>query len=166
MKKRIILSISALLLILLVSGCAADLDNARMQGQENGNAGIGAAYDRGREDYPGQSYANGITGTQLSAADRLSENGGGIVLRSISTPLRQGETGSLSFQGKSDTRYTITAVYKNSDDVVTTTVVRQSGTDGIIDVDWNVGTDTVPGTYSVMISGGGEQLMTSYTVTG
>jgi len=187
MKNTAIVAISVLMILLQAAACSANMDNTGLQGR-NDNAGIGLTYDRGREDYPGQSYANmnrstdlqdrraagdggtvdnntgGITGTQLSAGDR-SSGGEGIVLSSIKTPVKKGDTGSLSFRGKADTQYTITGVYRNSNDVMTSTVVRQSDADGFVDLSWNVAEDTVPGTYGIMITGGGEQLTVSYTVT-
>lgn len=196
MGKSTFMTISAVLMISFLAGCSSQMDNTRFQGQAGYNTGIGLTYDRGREDYPGQSYANGIgtdvsrntgmngstgqsgnegsgntpggtvgiTGTQLATQESLPA-GGGITLHNITTPVRRGGTGGISFQGKADTQYTITAVYKKSEGFVTSTAVKRAGYDGVVDLTWKVGQDTVPGTYGIMIAGGGEQLSVSYTVT-
>ena len=153
-----------------------------------GTGGAGLQYERGREDYPGQNYAGlvgatvpkdsgrnagnstpdggpaGITGSQLSSGSGAQLNGSGLVLRSIRTPVRQGETGGLSVQGRPDTQYTITAVYRKSGNMVTSTAVKRSGDNGIVELEWNVSSQTEPGTYGVMVSGGGEQIAAAYTV--
>ncbi|NLK87304.1 MAG: hypothetical protein GX279_07430 [Clostridiaceae bacterium] len=146
-----------------------------------GAVGTGEAdlqYERGREDYPGQNYAAligagdntadggaaGNTGTRLSTGDGNQSDVGGLVLRSIKSPVRQGETGALSVRGKPDTEYTITGVYRISDNMLTSTVVKRSGNNGIVELEWNVSRQTAPGTYAIMVSGGGEQMTASYTV--
>lgn len=190
MKKLLPTLIVPVLFILAISGCAAEIDGNMPQGQGYGNGAAGQArqYDRGREDYPGQNYAalvgatlpqtgrnsdtantaaggkSGITGTQLQAGAGAPSSGNRLILRSIKTPVRQGGTGGLSIQGRPDTQYTITAVYRNSDKMVTSTAVKRSGGDGAVELEWNVDRQTAPGTYGIMITGGGEQISASYTV--
>jgi hypothetical protein len=177
--------------LLLFSGCAARLGSSMPEGQGYGNGaagiqeaeipgtgGAGAQYDRGREDYPGQNYAtlvgagsnasagrpSGNTGTRMSAGGGASPDNSGLMLMSIKSPVRQGETAALSFRGKPDTQYTITGVYSRSGKMTTSTVARRSGNDGIVGIEWNISRQTDPGTYGIMITGGGEQISASYTV--
>jgi hypothetical protein len=199
MRKLLLLLMIPALFILLIYGCAAELEDNMPQGPGYGDGaagqgdmvlpgagasgvpgtgGAGVQYERGREDYPGQNYASlvgagnntaheraaGNTGNQLSAGSGIRSGGSGLALMSISSPVRQGETCTLSAQGRPDTQYTITGVYRNSGNMVTSTAVRQSGNNGIVEFEWNVGRQTEPGTYGIMISGGGEQITASYTV--
>lgn len=184
-----------LISMLLFSGCAARLGSSMPNGQDYGNGaegasnaepaevpgtgGAGIRYDRGREDYPGQNYATlvgagnntsagrpaGNTGTRMSAGGGISPDNSSLILMSIKSPVRQGETAALSFRGKPDTQYTITGAYNRSGKMTTSTVVRRSGNDGIVGLEWTVSAQTEPGTYGIMISGGGEQMTASYTVT-
>ncbi len=55
-----------------------------------------------------------------------------------------------------NTQYTITAVYKSAGDIVTSTVVKPSGADGTLGLEWSVGMQTALGTYGIMIAGGGD----------
>jgi hypothetical protein len=194
MRKLLFSLIIPALLIISIYGCASELgsDIPREQGYEYDAAGgdTGSAgsrnsgrsrvqYDRGREDYPGQNYATlvgaknnasgggtaGNTGTRMSAdIGAPAGDGSGLVLMSIRSPVRQGETCALSFRGKPDTRYTITGVYRYSDNMITSTAVKHSGDNGVVEFEWNVSERTDPGTYGIMISGGGEQITASYTV--
>lgn len=192
MKKFLLLPIVPALIMLFIYGCAAEIDNNMPQGYGNGAAdegdtvlpgipgtgGTSIQYERGREDYPGQNYASLVgtgknasggvtadnTGIRLSADGVTPANESSLVLRSVTSPVRQGETCVLSVQGRPDTEYTITGVYRYSGDMVTSTAVRRSGDNGIVELEWNVSARTEPGTYGIMISGGGEQITASYTV--
>ena len=149
-----------------------------------GGAGGGAiGQTDGKEDYPGQIVGRAYTGstnttggaaitgntagkagTTISAKASDFSIDGGIKLLSIKTPVKLGQSGSLSIQGKSYTQYTITAVYNNSVRTMTASAGKQSGADGKVGWTWDVDRDTIPGTYAVMITGGGELLTTAYTV--
>ncbi len=169
MRKLSFLLMVSLILVLLMAGCAAEFEGNMPMEQGYGNGltdqpqpgGMGLQYERGREDYPGQSYASLIGAT----VPKGSGGGSGLELRSIRTPVRQGETGGISIQGRPDTQYTITAVYNNSGNMVTSTAVKRSGENGMVELEWNVSSQTEPGTYGVMVSGGGEQITAAYTVT-
>ena len=156
-------------------------DTGNMEGPGLGAGATGQMY--GKEDYPGQIVGReytgptnttggaaitgntaGKAGTTISAKAADVSVDGGIKLLNIKTPVKLGESGSLSIQGKPDTRYTITAVYNNSTRTMTASAAKQSGTDGTVGWTWVVGKDTIPGTYAVMITGGGELLTTAYTV--
>lgn len=141
-----------------------------------------------KEDYPGEAYGSrvglkqntGDTGTTGGAAITENKSGitgvpiftnpsgdelvGEITLKNIKTPVRLGETGSLTIQGQPHTQYTITAVYDNTRDTIMATAVKQADSDGTVNWTWDVNSDTKPGTYGLMITGGGRMLTASYTV--
>jgi|GEM_PF-1560880 len=158
------------------TGIAYDIGRESYPGQSYANtvsdgARRNAMFDNNGGNSPNKSgsYVNTpgnndvITETQIYSQLYLSANGG-IVLRNITTPVRRGGMGSLSFEVKADTPYTITAVYRKAEGFVTSTNVKRPGTDGIVDLDWVVDEDTMPGTYGILITGGGEQLSVPYTV--
>lgn len=148
-------------------GCTTAADRPTPQNKSYKNDGdgqIGQALQMGatvgagdggqiiaKEDYPGETIGKGTPG--------------GIILLDIKTPVRQGETGSLSIQGKPNTQYTVTAVYNNSTGTITTTSAKRTGSDGKLSWTWNVSRDTMPGTYGLMITGGGKMLTAAYTVS-
>lgn len=87
-----------------------------------------------------------------------------IILLDVKSPVRQGEKGGLSIQGKAGTRYTVTAVYNRAGKALTTTGSRISGPDGLAGWSWDVDGATEPGTYRLLIRGDGKALTTAYTV--
>lgn len=87
-----------------------------------------------------------------------------IILLSVKSPVRIGDTGGLKIQGRAGARYTVTAVYRHSGRLLTTTVGRSAGPDGVASWSWDVGAGTEPGTYRLLIRGDGKSLTTAYTV--
>lgn len=169
----------AIFFMLTTVGCSstAERTKAEKQGYERLSAEV-----TGTEEYPGANAAKrtpgttnttggaaitaDVTGTTTGAVGTTgTEAGGEIVLLNIKTRVPQGDKGSLSIQGKPDITYIATAVYEHSGKIITATAAKRAGADGIASWSWDVSKDTVPGTYRVMITGGGKLLTTAYTVT-
>jgi hypothetical protein len=78
--------------------------------------------------------------------------------------VNHGEFGFITIQGRSETKYKITTSFKRRNRVVSVTQWRLTGIDGQATFNWFVDSETVPGTYSATISGGGNRLNTYHTV--
>ena len=88
-----------------------------------------------------------------------------IILLNIKNPVRLGERGSMTIQGQPGVRYTATAVYRHTDRTLTTTKNVIAGPDGLATWTWDTNPKTIPGSYKLVISGGGKMITTAYTVT-
>lgn len=144
------------------------------------NNGPGTVFSAGTNNEPGNANGTGINnGTGVNNGGGTNAAGGGIAanrtgsnttagdeisLVKITSPLTRGSTGRLTIQGKPGTRYTATAVYRRSGVTITTAENRTTGIDGVATWKWVAAPDTDPGTYSLIVSGGGKMLTTSYTV--
>lgn len=87
-----------------------------------------------------------------------------IILLDVKNPVKLGEKGSVTIQGKAGARYTVTAVYNHAGRTLTTIGSRIAGPDGTVGWSWDVDRGTDPGTYRLLIRGGGKMLTTAYTV--
>lgn len=79
--------------------------------------------------------------------------------------MRLGEEAGVTIQGRPDTTYYISSTFMRSKRMVTAMEHRDSPADGKITFRWRVSPDTIPGTYPVIISGGGDTIRIQYTVT-
>jgi hypothetical protein len=80
------------------------------------------------------------------------------------TTLNHGGMGYITVQGKAKTQYTLLSSFKVGNRVVDVTQWRITGDSGQATFNWIVSPETVPGTYDIFISGGGERLNLSHTV--
>ena len=80
------------------------------------------------------------------------------------TTLRLGEAGFITIQGEPGVRYTIKTSFRMGNHVIPVTQWRVAGTNGQATFNWVVSQETVPGTYSGTISGGGRTIQISHTV--
>jgi len=103
-------------------------------------------------------------GNHAAAGAGGNAAGNGIRLLNIKNPVKRGETGFLSIQGKPSVRYTISAVYNKGGKTFSSAIEKTSGTDGIVSWVWSVSSDTLPGTYNITVTGGGDVFTTAYTV--
>lgn len=78
--------------------------------------------------------------------------------------LRHGEFGFITIQGRPETKYKITTSFKKRSRAVSVTQWRVTGINGQATFNWFVDSETLPGTYSAIISGGGKSLNTYHTV--
>jgi len=141
MKKK--LFSSAVILIIFLSGCGS-VSNRPVPQQ--------------------QGYE--VTGRQVDVIPgATSDSDTGITVLDVKKSVKTGEKGSLSIKGVPDTIYTISAYYNNSLGTTTATNIKRSGNDGKVSWDWDVKRDTLPGTYKLIVTGGGKMITSSYTVT-
>ncbi len=107
-----------------------------------------------------------VTGRQVDVIPGATgDNDTGITVLNVKKTVKAGEKGSLSIQGVPNTSYVVTANYNNSLGAMTASAAKRAGNDGKVSWDWNVKGDTLPGTYKLLVSGGGKMITSSYTVT-
>lgn len=85
------------------------------------------------------------------------------IIHSITT-VKRGGVGIITIQGKPGIKYNIKSSFKLGDKLNTVTQWRIADSNGQATFNWVVSTDTVPGTYSAIISGGGKIIKTEHTV--
>lgn len=103
--------------------------------------------------------------TELSTAQaQLQTVADDLRIINSKTNLSHGDFGFITIQGHPETKYKITTSYKRRNRVVSVTQWRITGIDGTATFNWVVDSETIPGTYSVVISGGGKRLNTYHTV--
>lgn len=97
---------------------------------------------------------------------QLNDGVGSDVIRILKADTRVGyeEFATISIIGKPGVTYSITSNYKWGGQGVTAFEKRKANSDGVATWIWKVRSNTSPGTYPVVISGGGQKLETSYTV--
>lgn len=130
--------------------------NAEQQGYNPGTAGQ-------TEEVRRMGSTARLAGIGLPGA--ISDSDAGITVQGVRSPVRQGDNGSLSIQGAPDTNYTVTATYNNSRGTVTASSTGLTDAGGRLTWVWYVKRDTIPGTYRLVVSGGGKMITSSYTVT-
>ncbi|MBZ9687834.1 hypothetical protein G9F72_015990 [Clostridium estertheticum] len=78
--------------------------------------------------------------------------------------VKHGGTGIITIQGTPNTLYNIRTSYKIENKTVSVIQWRTTDGTGVATFNWIVGNDTIAGTYSATISGGGDILNTKHTV--
>jgi ABC-type thiamine transport system substrate-binding protein len=81
------------------------------------------------------------------------------------TVLKRGETGTITIQGVANTKYIIKTSYVLGEREVAVTQMRASDENGEATFNWVVDKKTLPGTRTAVISGGGERIELTHTVT-
>jgi hypothetical protein len=78
--------------------------------------------------------------------------------------LKRGEIGTITIQGRPGVRYTIIAAYSKGNKNLEGRQQRTADEFGQVTFIWTVAVETVPGTYLVTITGGGETIDLHHTV--
>jgi hypothetical protein len=81
------------------------------------------------------------------------------------TVLKRGETGAVTIQGIANTKYTIKTSYAIGDREISVVQMRATDENGEATFNWVVDRRTVLGTRTAVISGGGERIELTHTVT-
>jgi hypothetical protein len=159
------LCITAIICVVLLAGCSSASEKPGPQ-QQGYSYTDNASGHNGQAAGPVRQMGNtvGLATTGWPGSDSNTGNPG-ITLLHVKSPVQAGDKGSLSIAGKPDTVYTVKATYNSSAGALTSTASGYSGIDGRVSWVWNVKRDTLPGTYQLIISGGGKELRSSYTVT-
>lgn len=158
----------AVFFAIIVSGCSSASDRPVPQ-QQNYEVTARAAQQNfevtgGRQTGQVLQMGNTIGIANTGWPGATSDSDKGITLLNVKTPVKRGEYGSLSIQGVPNTNYTAAATYVNSSGTTTAYVARRSGDDGMVSWTWKVKGDTLPGTYRIVVSGGGKMITAAYTV--
>jgi hypothetical protein len=82
-----------------------------------------------------------------------------------STNLRRGDLGYITIQGKPSTSYNIHTTYQRGDRTVRVSQMRLTDANGRATFNWVVEDGTAVGTNTATITGGGETITTTHTVT-
>ena len=67
-------------------------------------------------------------------------------------------------EGKANTEYTITVYYKSGPSSASGLDPKTSDANGYVSWSWKVGGRTAPGTYRIVVEGGGEKVSVNFTV--
>jgi len=87
-----------------------------------------------------------------------------IRILSANTTVGYEEYASISIIGKPGETYSITSKYRWGGEDVTAFENRKANRDGVATWVWKVRSNTAPGTYPIIITGGNQRIETSYTV--
>jgi len=90
---------------------------------------------------------------------------GSLRIVSANTNLRRGDLGFITIQGKPGVSYTIRTTYQLGDRRVGVSQMRVADLNGNATFNWVVENETATGTNTATISGGGESINTTHTVT-
>ncbi len=100
-----------------------------------------------------------VTEPETEAAETLLK-----ILR-VSSPVAPNETASLSAAGYPGTRYAIAVYYASGKSEAKGLSDKTADGNGVVTWKWKIGQRTKPGTYRITVSGGGETVETTFTVT-
>jgi len=107
---------------------------------------------------------NNVEFTRLNQENTLDVGSDQIRILSANTTVGYEEYASISIIGKPEETYTITSRYKWGGEDVTVVEKRKANRDGVATWVWKVRSNTIPGTYPIVITGGNQRIETSYTV--
>lgn len=101
----------------------------------------------------------------LLQAQQQGANNAEIRLVGVRSPIKRGETCSLTIQGQEGAVYSVSATYLLKRNMTTAFEAKEAGAGGFITWTWYVDGGTAPGTYPITITGGGRTINTTYIVT-
>ena len=88
----------------------------------------------------------------------------GSIKTNDSFVFRRNEYATVSIVGKPNTKYTITVYYKSGASTAEGLEPKTSDANGNVSWTWKIGGRTSPGTYRLVIAGGGESIERQFTV--
>lgn len=112
-------------------------------------------------------------GSEESSVDTELENeaitepkasSGAIHLTSITSPISKNKTATLEIIGTPNTEYDISVFYATGESTAKGLEPKMSGDTGKVSWSWKIGASLKPGSYKVVISGGGDTLETAIQV--
>lgn len=109
------------------------------------------------QNYPNGQQAKYVEPIQTRAAD-------GLQLLQVKDQVRIGENGSVTIQGHPGSVYSISSSFLSGGRMMTSYEYKTADAAGKVTWTWRVGEATTPGTYPIVITGGGASLRTSYSV--
>lgn len=87
-----------------------------------------------------------------------------LTIISYTQTVAQGDTASITIQGKPNTQYTVTVTYKSGPSKAAGLDPKKSDTDGKVTWSWKVGSNTTAGFWPIDVKGGGESVRVKFTV--
>ena len=87
-----------------------------------------------------------------------------IKLKSLTSPVEVNNQATITIEGKANTSYSIEVYYSSGASKAEGLVTKTSDENGIVSWSWKVGGQTKPGTYRIVIKGGGETFEVQFTV--
>ncbi|MBR7083240.1 MAG: pilus assembly protein, partial [Clostridia bacterium] len=85
-------------------------------------------------------------------------------LISLTSPVKAGENATITIQGKPNTKYYITVIYKSGPSDAEELNEKISDSNGVVSWTWKVGARTSAGTWKIVIKGGGQEKTFSFDV--
>lgn len=90
--------------------------------------------------------------------------GNNLRIINSNTYIKHGDFGFITIEGLPKTKYKITTSFKKDQKVISVTQWRVTDVNGNATFNWIVDSETIPGTYPAVITGGGKKLDTYHTV--
>lgn len=94
-----------------------------------------------------------------------SEAGAKLAVANAPGTVPSGGSASITVRGKPNTQYSIAVYYSAGKSSAGGLEAQTSGPDGTVTWTWKVGRNTKAGTHRIVVSGGGEEIETSFTTT-
>ena len=142
--------------------CTSDGKAVTFSVSRNANADVfGGIGDNSTQPDPPATDPTDPVPTDPGTSD--SENAS---LQILSWPevIGRNETGTVKIKGKANTEYTITVYYKSGSSSASGLDPKTSDANGYVSWFWKVGGRTAPGTYRIVVEGGGEKVFVNFTV--
>lgn len=103
--------------------------------------------------------------TTKKPTEKPTEAPKGIEVTYVTSSVSPGEYASISIQGEPNTDYSISVTYKSGASTADGLYTKTSDSSGYVSWEWKVGARTSSGTYPIRISGGGQSITESFTVS-
>ena len=131
---RLIRFLTAILAVLFISSCGASLP-------DSGVAEVITLEMPAREEPPAPETGNAETPLHVVA---------------LTSPITKNKTATLDAVGKPNTTYSITVIYATANSEARGIEPKKSNPDGQVSWSWKIGASVKPGSYKIVLEGGGE----------
>lgn len=117
------------------------------------------------EAVPTVDISSLLYGPDISS-DVLADEDSDIEIMSVTSPVAPDGYATVSIRGKPGVKYKISVIYSSGASKASGLVTKEADSDGLVSWTWHVGPKTKPGSWKIVISGGGKKETTHFTVSG
>lgn len=111
------------------------------------------------------STRRGLRASEIDAAgNAVSETAARIELLSLTETVSGGDVASISVRGEPGELYAVAVHYSSGVSKAKGLEPAVADADGVVAWSWKIGAKTAPGTYEIVVTGGGKTLNVSFTV--
>jgi hypothetical protein len=144
--------------------CTSDGKTVSFSVTRNPNADVFGDIGNNSTQHPSEPPATEPTDPAIPTKPSEPEYDG---LQILSWPetIGRNETGTVKIKGKANTEYKITVYYKSGPSSASGLEAKTSDADGYVSWSWKIGGRTSPGTFKIVLEGGGEKATVEFTVT-